>query len=127
MGERKVLPPRIWRRGCLETYIKAFDRRERFTTEYRLRRHDGEYRWVLDIGVPRYNVDGSFAGYIGSVIDVTVHKEAERALATVSGRLIQAQEEELSPHREKNFHDTYAGQRLALLSVDMLLPSPLHS
>ncbi len=102
---------------CLETYIKAFDRRERFTTEYRLRRHDGEYRWVLDIGVPRFNIDGSFAGYIGSVIDVTVHKEAEQALATVSGRLIQAQEEER--HRiARELHDNIS-QRLALLSVEL--------
>jgi PAS domain S-box-containing protein len=102
---------------CMETYIEAFDRRERFTMEYRLRRHDGEYRWVLDIGVPRFNADGSFAGYIGSLIDVTSHKEAERALATVSGRLIQAQEDER--HRiARELHDDIS-QRLALLSVEL--------
>ena len=66
--------------GCLETYTKAFDRRERFSMEYRLRRHDGEYRWVLDIGVPRFNEDGSFAGFIGSGVDVTDRKAAEEAL-----------------------------------------------
>ena len=48
--------------------------------EYRLRRHDGECRWILDIGVPRFNPDGSFAGYIGSCIDVTERRRAEEQL-----------------------------------------------
>ena len=51
---------------CLETYTRAFDRREPFRMEYRLRRHDGDYRWILDHGVPRFSPDGSFAGHIGS-------------------------------------------------------------
>jgi PAS domain S-box-containing protein len=66
----------------LELYRRSFDRREEFRTEYRLRRHDAEYRWVLDVGVPRFNPDHSFAGYIGSCIDVTDRKrvESERAV-----------------------------------------------
>jgi PAS domain S-box-containing protein len=72
---------------CLDTYIQAFDRREEFTMDYRLRRHDGEYRWVLDIGVPRFNPDGSFAGYIGSCIDVTEQRRAEEALHDAHNRL----------------------------------------
>jgi PAS domain S-box-containing protein len=64
---------------CLQTYTESFNRRERFEMEYRLRRHDGEYRWILDIGVPRYGEDGSFAGYIGSCIDVTERKRADEA------------------------------------------------
>ncbi len=67
-------------KACRETYSKAFDRGERFSMEYRLRRHDGEYRWVLDIGVPRFNEDGSFAGFIGSGVDVTDRRAAEEAL-----------------------------------------------
>jgi PAS domain S-box-containing protein len=102
---------------CMGIYTKAFERHERFTMEYRLRRHDGEFRWVLDIGVPRFDADGSFAGFIGSAIDVTGHKEAEQSLATVSGRLIQAQEEER--HRiARELHDDIS-QRLALLSVEV--------
>jgi len=65
---------------CLDTYTQSFDRRERFRMEYRLRRHDGEYRWVLDIGVPRFDQDRSFVGYIGIGVDVTDRKRAEEAL-----------------------------------------------
>jgi PAS domain S-box-containing protein len=65
---------------CLDTYTQAFDRRESFRMEYRLRRHDGEFRWVSDTGVPRVNPNGSFAGYIGSCIDVTDERGAEEQL-----------------------------------------------
>jgi len=66
--------------GCLHAYITAFDAREPFTREYRLRRYDGEYRWVLNSGVPRFAPGGEFAGYIGSCIDITERKQAEEAL-----------------------------------------------
>jgi PAS domain S-box-containing protein len=64
---------------CLETYTQSFDRREKFQMEYRLRQHDGDYRWIFDIGVPRYGQEGTFAGYIGSCIDVTERRRAEEA------------------------------------------------
>jgi PAS domain S-box-containing protein len=67
-------------RSCMETYTHAFDRREEFRTEYRLRRHDGEYRWIIDIGVPRFDQGRSFIGYIGCGVDVTERKHAEEAL-----------------------------------------------
>ena len=51
-----------------------------FTMEYRLRRHDGKYRWVLDNGVPRFAPDGIFSGYIGSCIDITDRKQIEEEL-----------------------------------------------
>jgi PAS domain S-box-containing protein len=72
---------------CLDTYTKAFDRREPFRREYRFRRHDGEYRWISDQGVPRYNADGSFAGYIGSGIDVTERKLVENEHELVERKL----------------------------------------
>ncbi len=59
---------------CLETYVQAFDRREKFSMTYRLRRHDGEYRWILDEGSPRYNSQGQFLGYVGHCIDITDSK-----------------------------------------------------
>jgi PAS domain S-box-containing protein len=62
---------------CMDVYTRAFDRREGFRMEYRLRRHDGEYRWIVDVGVPRFSPDGLFSGYIGSCIDVTDRKRAE--------------------------------------------------
>jgi len=67
-------------RSCMGTYTQAFDRRKPFRMEYRLRRHDGEYRWVSDIGVPRCDPDGSFAGYIGSCIDVSEQRRAEERM-----------------------------------------------
>jgi PAS domain S-box-containing protein len=74
-------------RSCMATYIQSFDRREEFRMEYRLRRHDGEYRWVLDTGVPRFNPDGSFAGYIGSCIDVSEQRRAEEQLHQAQAEL----------------------------------------
>ena len=65
---------------CLRTCSSAFDARQPFRMEFRFRRADGAYRWVLDTGVPRYGPDGSFAGYIGSCLDITERKESEDAL-----------------------------------------------
>jgi len=62
---------------CLKTYVDGFDARQTFSMEYRLRRHDGEYRWVLDNGIPLWEPAGEFAGYIGSCIDITERKQAE--------------------------------------------------
>ena len=66
---------------CLKTYTSAFDARESFEMEYRLRRRDGVYRWVLDRGTPRHNPSGEFAGYIGSCIDISERKQAEEELS----------------------------------------------
>jgi PAS domain S-box-containing protein len=65
---------------CLNTYASAFDERKGFRMEYRLRRYDGEYRWVFDEGVPRYTPEGNFAGYIGSCLDFTERRKAEEEL-----------------------------------------------
>lgn len=62
---------------CLDTYTQAFEARESFSVEYRLRRHDGVYRWMLDKGMPRLDAQGAFAGFIGSCLDITETKELE--------------------------------------------------
>src|SRR5271163_624768 len=102
---------------CLDTYVRAFDAREKFTMEYRLRRCDGEYRWILDIGVPRFNPDGSFAGFIGSCVDVTDRKLAEEALSGVNSKLIEAQEHERA-RIARELHDDIS-QRLAMLTIEL--------
>ncbi len=63
---------------CLSTYVAAFDKREPFRIEYRLKRHDGIYRWLTDNGVPRYSEDGTFAGFIGTCVDVNEILENQR-------------------------------------------------
>lgn len=102
---------------CMETYMNAFDRREAFQMRYRLRRRDGEYRWLLDNGVPRFNLDGSFAGYIGSCIDITEIKLAEEALADMGRKLIQAQEQERT-WIARELHDDI-NQRIAVLAIEL--------
>jgi len=103
---------------CIDIYTQSFDRRQEFRMEYRLRRHDGEYRWILDIGTPRFNADHSFAGYIGAGIDVTERKTVEKTLADINGRLIEAQEQERALIA-RELHDDIC-QRLALLSVEIV-------
>jgi signal transduction histidine kinase len=85
--------------------------------EYRLRRYDGEYRWLLDVGVPRFNADHSFAGYIGSCLDVTERKLAEDALSGICRKLIEAQEQERS-RIARELHDDI-NQRLALVAIGL--------
>jgi len=68
------------RNRMIQMYANSFDAREPFSMEYRLRRADGEYRWVVDDGVPRHQANGAFLGYIGSVFDLTERKKAEEDL-----------------------------------------------
>src|SRR5262249_55569592 len=95
--------------------------------QYRLRHHNRDYRWILDTGVPRFNCDGSFAGYIGSCIDITDRKLAEEALSSVSRRLIDAQEQERT-RIARELHDDI-NQRIALLGfeLDVLQQQPPDS
>jgi PAS domain S-box-containing protein len=102
---------------CLETFTTSFDRREPFQIQYRLRRHDGEFRWIFDQAVPKFNADGSFAGYIGSCIDVTEHKLAKEALSNISRKLIEAQEQERT-YVARELHDD-VNQRVALLAIKL--------
>src|SRR5437588_10007873 len=116
---------------CLHTYFEAFDARQEFRMEYRLQRFDGEYRWILDSGVPRFGSDGTFAGYIGSCIDVTDQKQVMESLRAreqslrqtreglrkLAAKLLYAQEEERR-RIAREMHDDWT-QRLALLGIDI--------
>jgi PAS domain S-box-containing protein len=99
---------------CVETYCQAFDARAGFRMEYRLRRHDGEFRWVLDTGVPVFtNANGSFLGYIGSAIDITDLKRARTVLANLNRQLIAAHEEERA-WIARELHDDLAQRMIGL-------------
>lgn len=102
---------------CLGIYSAAFGARAKFEREYRLRRFDGEYRWIVDYGVPRYESNGTFCGYIGSCIDITERKSAEASLRELSGRLITTQEQERS-HIARELHDNLS-QRMALIQIGL--------
>ena len=103
--------------SVLDTFSRALKEREPFSKQYRLRRRDGVYRWMFDVASPRMNGDGSFAGFIGSAIDITDQKLAQEALEKVSGQLIEAQEKERS-RIARELHDDIC-QRLALLSMEL--------
>ena len=77
---------------CLGTYTEAFDACKPFVMQYRLRRNDGEYRWISDQGVPRYDAQARFAGYIGSCVDVTELLTQQRALHQFEERVALATE-----------------------------------
>jgi len=77
---------------CLDVYTESFDARKPFVMQYRLRRYDGEYRWVSDQGVARYNPNGKFAGYIGSCVDVTDLIKKDEALREFEERVVLAAE-----------------------------------
>ena len=117
------------RDSLVEAYSREFEARKAFLLEYRLRRADGAYRWLLATGVPKFGRDGSFAGYVGCDIDITERRDAEdrmresRAALEVShrenqhlaGRLIEAQDAERA-RVARDLHDDVS-QQLAGLSI----------
>ena len=105
---------------CMALYHAAFDAREPFRMEYRHRRADGQYRTLLSSGVPRYHADGRFAGYVGSVLDITDRRHAEDAvieseaqLRQLAGRLIAAQEDDRA-RLARDLHDDISQQLAAM-------------
>jgi PAS domain S-box-containing protein len=78
--------------NCVQTYVTAFDAREPFTMKYRLRRHDGEYRFITDSGAPRFGKRGNFRGYVGACVDVTDLLEQQKALHEFEERVTLAAE-----------------------------------
>jgi PAS domain S-box-containing protein len=101
--------------------------RQPFEAEYRVRRADGEYRWVANQAVPRRAADGTFLGYIGSAIDITERKRAEEDLHQLSARLLQLQDEERR-RIARDLHDMTAQELFALTinlaRLQQLVPDP---
>jgi PAS domain S-box-containing protein len=119
---------------CIDNYLVAFRNRESFTMQYRLRRSDGEYLWVLDNGVPRYTRGGSFLGYIGSCTDITERKlmeeELTRALLELRRLKEQLLDENAYLREDANFAHHF-GQiighsgslKLALVQAEQVAPT----
>ena len=104
---------------CLQIYVSSFDARLPFKMEYRMRHHTGQYRWILDCGVPRFTPDGMFEGYVGGCLDIHDQKEAAEKvrIADEAVRLMKIQDEERR-HIARELHDS-AGQTLAVLSMSL--------
>jgi two-component system sensor kinase FixL len=119
--------------GCLKNYSESFDVRRPFTLEYRLLRHDGEYRWVSDNGVPRYDSDRDFLGYIGSCVDLTERKRADEKFrlaveASPNGIVLVEQQGRIvlvNAQTERLFG--YSREELIGHPVELLLPERLRS
>ena len=82
-----------------------------------MRRCDGEYRWIVAYGAPRFGSNGTFCGYVGSCVDITERKLSEISLHDLTGRLIRAQEEERA-HIARELHDDIS-QRMAFLQIGL--------
>jgi PAS domain S-box-containing protein len=101
-----------------DTYSESFLAHGEFRLEYRLRRHDGAYRWICETGAPLFADDGSFAGCIGSCTDVTESRLESNALAQSNARLLHAQEQERT-RIARELHDDI-GSSLSILGIEML-------
>jgi len=102
-------------------YHKAFKAHNAYTMEYRLRRADGSYRWMLENGVPRFTSDGTFVGYIGSCTDITENKQAQEEL-----NLLNAELEKRVKQRTLQLENSYKELEAFSYAVAHNLRSPLR-
>ena len=116
---------------CIDYYVGHFNRREPFHMEYRIRRHDGKYRWIADAGIPRFDDDGNFIGYIGSGIDITEHKQTEEALLRANAELTRFAEISahhlMEPARRFTIYTQRLRQRLMALHEDQEINADLDT
>jgi PAS domain S-box-containing protein len=104
---------------CMDYYISSFNGRRSFTMEYRIKRADGQYRWLVDTGVPRFGPTGDFLGYIGSCVDISERKHNEETLQHLTARIFMLQDEERQ-RVASELHDGL-GQSLAIIKNRALM------
>jgi two-component system sensor histidine kinase UhpB len=123
------------RQRCAQRYAKAFEGRKAFSLEYRMKRVDGKWRWIRDVGVPYYGAGGDFLGYLSSAVDVSELKETEAALQRelfhyaaetrkLWLRLVDVQENErrkLSMELHDNAGEALTALRLHLAALERLV------
>jgi PAS domain S-box-containing protein len=103
--------------SVIHTHQQALKSCRSFSHEFRLRRSDDSYRWMLSLASPRKDRNGAFAGFIGSATDVTDQRLAQTALEQIGGKLIAAQEAERG-RIARELHDDIC-QRLAMLTLEL--------
>ncbi len=103
------------RSHCLEIFSDAVEHREPFEMEYRLRHRSGEYRWIIDRGVPRLTADGALLGYVGGCVDISDRKQAEEELETARDSAERAKASAVQANRAKDHF-------LAVLSHELRTP-----
>ncbi len=119
--------------ACIEAYAENFYARQAYSIEYRLRRHDGEYRWILDSGSPRLSESGEFLGYTGSCIDITNQKLAmeENQRSLDREKLAREQLEQVSRLKDEFLNTLSLELRTPLNSIvgwsDLLLRGQLEA
>lgn len=101
----------------LDVSSRALEAQKPISKQFRARRWDGVYRWMFDVATPRLNEDGTFAGYVGSAMDITDQRQAQEALEKMGGKLIEAQEQERK-RIARELHDDIC-QRLAIVSIEL--------
>ena len=128
---------------CLQIYVTSFEARRPFEMEYRLRHHSGQFRWILDCGVPRYAPDGTFEGYVGGCLDIHDQKEAAEKIRTAlvaSQRLAAIVESSSDAIVSKNLDGIvtswnaaaerifgYSAQEMIGRSIRTIIPSELQA
>lgn len=101
---------------CIQVFDECFDARSAFKVKFRLKRADGQYRWLLDHGVPLYEPDGTFAGYIGSCIDITDLEAARQTLERSNSDLERLVDERTEKLRQSN-EQLRLSERMAALGT----------
>src|SRR5262249_31764453 len=96
-------------------FLECMLARRAYCDEFRVKRSDGQFRWVLNQGVPRFSAAGEFLGFAGAMIDVTERKRKEQEVGALTARLIGAQEDERK-RLARELHDDL-NQQIAALSI----------